>query len=304
MTLSPLALFVYNRTDTLKITLKYLKKNLLIKKTKIYVFSDGPKDNIEDKARVKKVRNLIENSKLNIKKKIYFKKNKGLKKNILGGLKTIFKSNNKVIVLEDDIITSKYFLSFMNDSLEYIKDNNKIWHVGAWNYPIKVKNNDKNKIIMNSQMHCWGWGTHKKNWNKINLDSDSMIKKFNDELVNVFTWNKKLKNWSQLVRNQRGQLNTWAIFWYTSIFLNKAMCLTPLISFTKNIGFGHFSTHTKKELKQISKLNTSKIKYSINQNLSRYYLDKIDQYLLNENKNNKKYQLKNLVKNLVKKFYD
>ena len=304
MTLSPLALFVYNRPEVLEITLKYLQKNFLIEKTKIYVFSDGPKDDNEDKNKVMRVRNLIENSKLNIKKKIYFKKNKGLKKNILGGLRIIFKSNSKVIVLEDDIITSKYFLKFMNESLDYIKKNDKIWHVGAWNYPIKIKDKDKNKIILNSQMHCWGWGTHKKNWNKIILNSNLLIKKFNNELINVFTWNNKLNNWSQLLRNQKGQLNSWAIFWYTSIFLNKAMCLTPLVSYTRNIGFGHFSTNTKKNLKQINKINKSKIKYSINDSLNKYYLKKIDQYLLDEqNKDKKKKQQSTyFVKNLFKKF--
>ena len=42
------------------------------------------------------------------------------------------------------------------------------------------------------------------------------------------------------------------------------MCLTPLVSYTRNIGFGHSSTNTKKDLKQINKLNNSKIKYSVN----------------------------------------
>ena len=74
MTLSPLALFVYNRPEVLEITLKYLQKNFLIEKTKIYVFSDGPKDDNEDKNKVMRVRNLIENSKLNIKKKYILKK--------------------------------------------------------------------------------------------------------------------------------------------------------------------------------------------------------------------------------------
>ena len=42
-------------------------------------------------------------------KKKFFKKNKGSKKNIIDGLNLLLKSYNKVIVLEDDIITSKYF---------------------------------------------------------------------------------------------------------------------------------------------------------------------------------------------------
>ena len=30
------------------------------------------------------------------------------------------------------------------------------------NYPIKISKQDKNKVILNNQMHCWGWATYKK----------------------------------------------------------------------------------------------------------------------------------------------
>ena len=71
MKLAPIALFVYNRPETLSKTLESLQKNVSIEKTDIYIFSDGPTKNKTDKQKVNKVRKIIKNIKnLRIKKKI------------------------------------------------------------------------------------------------------------------------------------------------------------------------------------------------------------------------------------------
>ena len=51
---APLALFVYNRPKELYITLKYLKRNVLINNTDVLIFSDGPKETKEDILNVEK----------------------------------------------------------------------------------------------------------------------------------------------------------------------------------------------------------------------------------------------------------
>lgn len=305
MNLAPLALFVYNRPEELSITLKYLKKNLLINYTDVIIFSDGPRNTKQDIFNVNKVRKIIDTCEIKIKKKFFFKKNKGTKKNVLEGINYVFKHYNKVIVLEDDIITSKYFLSFMNKSLEFIKNKKRIWHVGAWNYPIKILNQDKNKIILNNQMHCWGWGTYKKYWKKINLNTNDLIKNFDQKTIENFTLNNKLNTWSQLVRNHEGKLKTWAIFWYASIYLNKSFCLTPLVSYTKNIGFGKNASNTKKGLIQIDRLNTNKIiNFKSNNRVNEFYLKRINKYLSKNSKKNKTFiEVINLIINFFKNIY-
>ena len=298
---APLALFVYNRPKELSITLKYLKRNVLINNTDVLIFSDGPKETKEDILNVEKVRKLINTCKIKIKKKIFLKKNKGSKKNIIDGLNFVFKSYNKVIVLEDDIITSKYFLSFMNNSLEFIKNKKKIWHIGAWNYPIKISKQDKNKVILNNQMHCWGWATYKKNWKKINLNSNNLIKRFNRKSIRDFTLDHKLNTWSQLIRNHKGKLKSWAIFWYASIYLNRASCLTPLISYTKNVGFGNKATNTKETLIQTNRLNNNiMVNFSIKPKINDFYLKKIDKFLIKNIKHENKKKL-NFIISFLKK---
>ena len=80
MNFAPIALFVYNRPYHLKKTLNSLKKNLEIKNTLIYVFSDGPKNNFQDIKNVKQVRKILKNVNFCKKKIIIEKKKYRLKK--------------------------------------------------------------------------------------------------------------------------------------------------------------------------------------------------------------------------------
>ena len=60
MKTSPIALFVYNRPNLTRHVLLALRKNKLFRSSKLFIFSDGPKDNDSDKS-VKKVRNILSN---------------------------------------------------------------------------------------------------------------------------------------------------------------------------------------------------------------------------------------------------
>ena len=288
---APIALFVYNRPDTLKKMLSSLVKNKLIKNADIYIFSDGPKKK-EDSQKIKKVREIINNiKKLRIKKKFYFKKNRGLKKNILGGVSYVLKKNSKIIVIEDDLLLSPYFYQYMNNALDFIEKKKNIWHVSAWNYPLKVTRSSKNSTFLWNNMNCWGWGTHKKYWRKIILNSDFFIKKFSKKNINRFDMNGYLNNWNQIKKNNKNIISSWAIFWNASIFLKKGLCLNPVVSFSKNIGFSEDSTNTRESIPQTSHLNQSKnIIFPEVEKINPFYVTKIKAHL-NLNKKIKKYSI-------------
>ena len=88
----------------------------------MYIFSDGAHTE-KDNQSVNQVRDFISKIKgfQNIKI-ILRRKNFGLAKNIISGINLILKRYSKVIVLEDDLISNKYFLRYMNENLEYYKN--------------------------------------------------------------------------------------------------------------------------------------------------------------------------------------
>ena len=241
MKLAPIIIFSYNRPNHLKRTLEFLKKNTLSKKSEIFFFTDGPENN--DKKNLKKidtVKKIIKNFK-GFKKKnlIFHKKNVGLKKNILGGVSQVLKKYPSAIILEDDIIVSKYFLHYMNQSLNFYKNIKKIWHVSGWNYNFKIDESDLQgqNTYFTRNMNCWGWATWSDRWKKIKTNPDFFLKRMNNKTIYEFNFSNTLNNWSQLLRNKKKILNTWAIFWNATIFYNNGLCLNPVKSLVKNIGF-------------------------------------------------------------------
>lgn len=286
MKLAPVALIAYNRSKTLLKTIESLKKNKLIKNTDIYIFCDGPRQNKEDRKKVLNVKNILSNLKgLKVKKKIFHQKNIGVKKNIIGAVNYVLKNNSKIIVVEDDLILSKSFLVYMNHALEFTKNKKNIWHVSGWNYPITKNLKYKNKVFIWNNMNCWGWGTHKKYWNRLVKNPNFFLKNFTEKDIQKFDLEGRLNNWSQLIKNKKKIITTWAIFWNATIFYNKSYCLNPVLSYTKNIGFDSNSTHTKKSLPQLKRLNTSvKMKFTTNQKKDIFFINKVKSYLSYENK--------------------
>ena len=125
MRLTPIILFVYNRPEHTRQTVEYLSKNKLAESSKLFIFSDGPK-NDKDKQKVFEVRKYLKRIKgFKEIRIIEREKNLGLANSVISGVSQIFQSFEKVIVLEDDIISSPSFLKFMNDALDFYKADKK-----------------------------------------------------------------------------------------------------------------------------------------------------------------------------------
>tara|TARA_Y100000590_G_C15586738_1_gene964429 strand:- start:349 stop:1263 length:915 start_codon:yes stop_codon:yes gene_type:complete len=240
--LSPIVLFVYSRKNILKKTIAHLKKNRLAKKSRLYIFSDGYKS-LEDKSNVDAVRIYLKKIRGFKKIKIIFrKKNFGLAKNIILGVTEVIKIHGKAIILEDDIFVSPHFLDFMNLSLKKFKNEKKIWHINGWNYDFKFPKNQRNTFYWKG-MHCWGWATWKDRWKNYKKNSLSIINNWSRNKIRNFNFDNSYNFWSQVLRNHNRSINTWAIFWYSSIFEKKGLCVSPLHSLTKNVGNDEFSTN-------------------------------------------------------------
>ena len=245
MKYSPIALFVYNRPKHLRKTLNSLKKNPETRMSTIYIFSDSFKNkDFLNKKKVYEVRDIIK--KINFfRKKIIIerKKNIGLKKNILRGISFVLKKHSDIIILEDDLVVSKFFLKYMNESLKKFRNFKRVWHISAWNYDIK-NINSKNDAFFIGNMNCWGWGTWRDRWLKLNTKSKYFIKKFNNKEKYKFNLEGSFENFSQIIRNHNKTISTWAIFWNATIFLNNGLCLNPVKSLTINIGQDSSGTNT------------------------------------------------------------
>lgn len=245
MNYSPITLFVFNRPWHTKKTIEALRKNKLSGESHLFVFSDGPKT-VADESRVQEVRDYIRTSNgfknLTI---IERDRNFGLADSIITGVSEVINKYGKIIVLEDDLISSPYFLSYMNQALSRYENIDKVMHISAYMYPIDATG--LKETIFFRPASCWGWGTWARAWKQLEYDIRKLIPRFNEELKYKFNMDGTFNFWHQMELNRDGRINSWAIRWYASVFLNNGLCLHPSRSLVNNIGFDGTGVHCGKD---------------------------------------------------------
>ena len=290
-TYSPIALFVYNRLQHTKKVIEAIKKNHISQRSTIYVFSDFSDVEFE-KNKIKKIRNYLNN--LNGFKKIIIvqrKYNLGTSNNIVLGLNQIFKKHDKCIIIEDDIIISKNFLYQMNYFLEKFNKITNIASIEGYMYPVKFKKSIPDYFFLKGT-GCWGWATWKDRWSHFEKNSEKLINEFTEEDIKNFNLDNTESFWSQVIDNHSGRINTWAIFWYATIFKNKGLCMNPFYSYVKNIGFDGSGTHKNfNKIFQDSQVlnNYGEFKPQINTEENLLAVEKIRKYYLDNTNNFKKF---------------
>jgi hypothetical protein len=240
---APIILFCYKRLASTIQTINSLKNNELAKDSVLYIFSDGPK-NKEDERDIFEIRRYLKT--ITEFKEIIIsesKENIGLSNSIINGVSKIIDEYGKVIVMEDDLITSKNFLSFINQALIHYKDNSKVFSISG--FTVNVNGLDTNDIYFTLRGSSWGWGTWKDRWDNVDWE----VKDYD-----VFVKDKKARRafnqmgtdmTSMLNKQMRGQINSWAIRWCYHQFKNSLFTVYPAKSKIDNIGFNRNATHTK-----------------------------------------------------------
>jgi GT2 family glycosyltransferase len=246
--LAPIALFVYNRPEHTRRTLKFLQQNLLADESRLFIFSDaaaGP----EEEENVKEVRELI--SGINGFKTVEVverPKNLGLASSIIEGVTRLVKEYGQIIVFEDDLISSPYTLTYFNKALKRYQDEDKVMHIGAYMYPLKSAGPDKKQCLPETFFYraatSWGWATWERAWNHFEPDIDKLISKFNSRMIHDFSIDDSMNFWKQMKEFKAGKNNSWAIRWYASIFLNGGLTLNPSESLINNIGHDGTGIHS------------------------------------------------------------
>lgn len=249
-TLAPIVLFVYNRPWHTIQTLNALAKNDLATESILYIYADGAKENADEETIEK-----IKQTRAYLKKQQWCKEviilerevNIGLANSIITGVTEIVDRYGKVIVLEDDIVTSPGFLQFMNDALNVYTDEERVWHISGYWYPAKKSHKLPTTFFFNAAT-CWGWATWQRAWNNLITDANEIKQKILQVENGVFHFNIEdaYPFFTQLQLNINNELITWAVKWYGSIFINNALSLHPNHSLTNNFGFDETGINCEK----------------------------------------------------------
>ena len=240
--LAPIALFVYNRPKHTERTLTFLKQNELAAESNLFIFSDGAKTTA-DEEKVEKVRAFIKTIEgFKSVKIIESTTNKGLANSIIEGVTILNKNYGKVIVFEDDLISSPHTLTYFNEALDRYKDEEKVMHIGAYMYHLQEKNLPESFFYRAAT--SWGWATWQSAWQHFEPNIDTLIKQFDHKKKQQFSIEGTMNFWKQMQDFKRGRNSSWAIRWYASIFLKGGLTLNPSQSLVNNIGHDGTGVHS------------------------------------------------------------
>jgi hypothetical protein len=238
--LSPIILFVYNRPWHTEHTVEALKKNELASESDLFIFSDGPK--VENDENVRKVREYIKTvDGFKSVKIIEREKNIGLANSVIAGVTEVVNKYGKVIVLEDDIVTSKYFLKFMNDGLSVFENDSFIKTVTG-DMPFIYRNRFSFPFLTRKPS-SWGWGVWERSWKEIEWDVEILLKRVDLEdfknKINIFGNDF----YGMLIDQKERKVDSWGIRCYTSFVLNGGFHLSSHVPLVSNIGLDGSGVH-------------------------------------------------------------
>ena len=242
---SPLIIFTYNRLDTLKFVIEFIQKNSLAQDTEVFIFSDYAKKE-KDLESVNKVRSFLRSidgfKSVTI---IERQENYGLAKNIIEGVTEIINKYGKVIVLEDDLLTSKNFLCYMNQALDFYKDDERIFAISGYTSSLPGLKNLDDEGYLSYRPSSWGWATWKEEWDKNDWDIKDFDKFIKDKKARR-DFNRGGIDMTRMLKHcMEGKNHSWAIRWSYAMYKLNKYCFYPKVSKVQNVGFGKDATNCK-----------------------------------------------------------
>lgn len=250
--LAPVILFAYNRPEHTAKVLDALAENSLAGKSELYIFCDGPKNSgAVEKNRL--TRNIItsevDKGRFRCVHLSISEENKGLANSIIGGVTEVLRRHGTCIVLEDDQITSNYFLTYMNESLHFYEKDLRIWSISGFTYPLKTLDAYPHDVYMSYRANSNGWATWLDRWETVDWTvSDYSVLRRSPKRIIKF--NRGGNDLYRMLRHQmRGERDSWAVRFCYAQSKQDRLAVYPRVSLISNIGFDGSGTHCQAETK-------------------------------------------------------
>lgn len=238
---APIAIFAYNRPVHLQRTVEALLCNPEAAESEVFFFSDGPRNESVTPS-VEAVRTYLRQlggfGRITIVER---DRNLGLANSIIEGVTQICATHGRVIVLEDDLVTSPYFLSYMNDGLSYYAEDERVISIHAYTFPVDPP---VPPTFFLKGAGCLGWATWKERWGWFEHNGQILMDNLQKSgLQKAFDYEGGYSYSRMLAEQIQGKNSSWAIRWHASAFLKNKLTLHPGESLVVHIGNDGSGTH-------------------------------------------------------------
>lgn len=239
---SPIILFTYDRPSHTRRTVEALQRNALAEDSDLIVFSDAPRSEGQVDT-VRETREYIRRIEgFRSVTVVERTENLGLARSIIDGVTTIIDRYGRVIVLEDDLVTSPHFLEYMNSALDRYAREERVMQISGYMFPVETQTTQEAFFLPVTT--SWGWGTWRRAWQHFDAAARGYEELKRDRAKRkAFDLDDSYPYFAMLESQLRGEIDSWAIRWWLSVFSRNGLVLYPRRSLIENIGFDGSGTH-------------------------------------------------------------
>lgn len=239
-----IGVFCYKRAKKLKRCIEALLLNPECRNMDIIFFSDGYKGE-HDKNGVLETRAYIDHlTGFRNVIKHFREKNFSTGPNFRTGINYMRDHYDEFIIVEDDLIVSSNYIKFLLDALVFYRNEQSVFCITAYVYPVKVKHYPYDTIVY--KRFCsygWaGWANRFQNiiWEERELQqlmetSPGFKRRLNAEGYDLVRMLKKQIS---------GEISTWDVQLQVHVAQHQLKVIYPVLSKVNNIGFDEESTNT------------------------------------------------------------
>jgi len=245
---APIVIFVYNRLDHTQQTIEALANNTLAQESCVFIYSDAAKtekgiDKVNDVRRY--IDSLANQSLFKAVTIIKAERNKGLANSVIHGVTEIINQYGKAIIVEDDLVTTPDFLTYMNEALDFYQDDQSIWSISGYSFKMRIPKSYKHDVFYSYRASSWGYATWANRWNTVDWDvKDYDV--FKTNRVKRKLMDRGGRDMARMLDSQmEGRIDSWAIRWCYEQSKQNKFTVYPVYSRVKNIGLDGSGTHSK-----------------------------------------------------------
>lgn len=249
---APIAIFAFNRPDHLGVTLEALAANRLAGESHLTIFCDaarGPKDAEGCQRVVEVAHNAVGFASVTV---VQREANHGCAASVIRGTTEMFALHERLIVIEDDIITSPPTLAYLNQALEEYQRVPAVFSISAWAPPqrmLRVPDRYRFNSYFIRRFHCWGWGSWRDRWACNDWSVPGYTQYRDDAAMRAAHGEAGSDLPGMLDAQMAGRIDSWAIRAEYTRFRFGGLTLYPRVPLVRNIGMDgtgrHCGTHDR-----------------------------------------------------------
>jgi hypothetical protein len=241
--LAPIALFTFKRPQHTERTLQALARNPEFERSPLHIYCDGARR--PDEAAAVEATRAVARAWPHPDKQVHeAPDNRGLAASITAGVGDMCAAHGRVIVIEDDLVVAPVLLEFFNCALSQYETDARVMQISGYMHPANLPMSTAEATFL-PFISSWGWATWRRAWNHF----DPAMAAFDElsasrALRRRFDLDNAYPFFAMLKKQRAGLIDSWAIRWYLSVFMEQGWVLYPRKSLVNNEGFDGSGTHS------------------------------------------------------------